>query len=77
MKVTAFWGHKLGLNLNNTVFHIKLKKIIAPDDWVFDLRNKNLSTEWVNIGEVTWKKDIISYKLPDDINNYPLKESGF
>lgn len=72
MKVTAFWGHETGLNLNNTVFHIKLKKINAPDYWIYDLLHKNFSSQWVNIGEVKWTNKIISYDLPDNINNYPL-----
>ncbi|MCK5871428.1 MAG: DUF393 domain-containing protein, partial [Methylococcales bacterium] len=33
MKVTAFWGVKSELKLNDTTFNIKLKKISAPKKW--------------------------------------------
>ena len=55
MKVTAFWGTKVGLDLNDARFIIKHKKINSPEQWVFNLRKDNLSGEWRNIGIVTWK----------------------
>ena len=54
MKVTAFWGQKIGLNLDNTVFHIKLKKINAPTYWVYDQLHQNFSAPWTTIGTVKW-----------------------
>ena len=41
MKVTAFWGQKIGLNLDDTVFHIKLKRISSPTHWVYDQLHQN------------------------------------
>lgn len=55
MKVTAFWGHKVGLNLNHARFIIKHKKINSPEQWKPNLRQENLSTDWKNIGTVVWK----------------------
>ncbi|MDO9105768.1 MAG: DCC1-like thiol-disulfide oxidoreductase family protein [Methylovulum sp.] len=69
MKVTAFWGQKIGLNLNNTVFHIKLKKIDAPTHWVSDQLHLNFSSPWTTIGTVTWTNNVISYNLPHNINS--------
>ena len=69
MKVTAFWGQKIGLNLENTVFKIKMKKIAAPTYWVSDQLHKNFATEWVTIGTVHWLDKEISYDLPSDINS--------
>ena len=69
MKVTAFWGKKIGLNLDDTVFHIKLKKINAPTDWVYDQLHQNFSAEWTTIGNVEWAGKSITYNLPDDINS--------
>ena len=69
MKVTAFWGHKTNLNLDNTVFHIQLKKIEAPFYWVPDQLHKNFSAPWVTIGSVNWKANVISFDLPEDINS--------
>ncbi|MDD5632473.1 MAG: DCC1-like thiol-disulfide oxidoreductase family protein [Methylococcales bacterium] len=69
MKVTAFWGQKMGLNLNNTVFNIKLKRINAPTYWVYDLLHQNFSAPWVTIGTIKWTDNRISYALPDDINS--------
>lgn len=68
MKVTAFWGQKMGLNLNNTVFHIKLKKIDAPSHWVYDQLHLNFSSPWTTIGTVKWTNNVISYDLPNNIN---------
>ncbi|GAB6141307.1 hypothetical protein JCM14076_20360 [Methylosoma difficile] len=68
MKVTAFWGQKSGLNLDNAEFKIKLKRIDAPTYWVQDQLHKNLSGEWVTIGSATWANKVISFNLPDDIN---------
>lgn len=69
MKVTAFWGHEMGLNLNNTVFHIQLKKIDAPTYWVYDQLHRNFAAPWVNIGTVKWTNNVISYDLPNNINS--------
>jgi hypothetical protein len=69
MKVTAFWGQQIGLNLENAVFKIKMKKITAPTDWVSDQLHKNFATEWVTIGSVQWLDKEISYDLPTDINS--------
>ncbi|MGD0959849.1 MAG: DCC1-like thiol-disulfide oxidoreductase family protein [Methylomonas sp.] len=68
MKITAFWGVKLGLNLDATRFLIKEKKISAPSEWEFNLRNKNLSGEWRTIGAAEWYKKQIKITLPDDID---------
>lgn len=69
MKVTAFWGKKIGLDLDKTEFHIKLKRIDAPSHWVYDQLHKNFSSEWTTIGSVKWTGKSISYDLPRDINS--------
>lgn len=69
MKVTAFWAPRIGLNLDNTVFHIHLKHIEAPTEWVYDQLHKNFAAPWTTIGSATWKNNQISYDLPDDINS--------
>jgi len=68
MKVTAFWGHKLGLNLDTTEFKIKMKKIASPTDWVEDQLHKNLSGQWVSVGAVKWADGKIDYQLPENLN---------
>ncbi len=69
MKVTAFWGQKIGLDLENTVFNIKMKKIDSPVRWVPDQLHKNFASEWVSIGSVYWRHKEISYDLPVDLNS--------
>lgn len=69
MKVTAFWGHKIGLNLDNTLFYIKLKKIDAPTHWVYDQLHRNFSSEWTNVGSAKWNDGVISVQLPGNINS--------
>jgi predicted DCC family thiol-disulfide oxidoreductase YuxK len=68
MKVTAFWGQKIGLDINKTIFHIKLKKISAPSYWVYDQLHKNMASQWVTIGSVKWDNNVISFDLPSNIN---------
>jgi predicted DCC family thiol-disulfide oxidoreductase YuxK len=69
MKVTAFWGQKIGLSLEDAVFNIKMKKIEAPTHWVPDQLHKNFLSQWVTIGTVKWSGEQISYDLPADINS--------
>ncbi|CAG7856502.1 hypothetical protein MCAMS1_01014 [biofilm metagenome] len=69
MKVTAFWGQKTGINLDNAQFIVKMKKIDAPTEWVYEQLHQNFATEWVNIGSVTWHNKQIEYNLPQDINS--------
>lgn len=69
MKVTAFWGQKIGLNLEKAEFKIKMKKIESPTYWVYDQLHKNFESEWVSIGSVYWRHKAISYDLPEDLNS--------
>ncbi len=69
LKVTAFWGPKTGLNLEDARFNVKMKKISAPTTWVYDQLQRNFAAEWANIGSVSWKNKQISYNLPEDINS--------
>ncbi|WP_349432388.1 DCC1-like thiol-disulfide oxidoreductase family protein [Methylomarinum sp. Ch1-1] len=68
MKVTAFWGIKSGLELDDTTFLVKLKKIEAPFTWRENLLNKNLSGSWRSIGTARWQGKTIEITLPEDIN---------
>lgn len=68
MKVTAFWGIKAGLSLENTQFIIKMKKTRAPFTWEKDLRNNNLSGSWQVIGSARWTGKEIKISLPMDID---------
>jgi predicted DCC family thiol-disulfide oxidoreductase YuxK len=69
MKVTAFYGQQLGLDINQTVFAIKLKKIQAPSVWVYDQRQQNLAGNWQTIGSATWNSNRFSVSLPNNIND--------
>ena len=68
MKITAFYGRKSELELNNTTFQIKLKKIQAPSYWVKDLLNNNLKGKWQTIGTAKWTDKNIKITAPEDIN---------
>ncbi len=68
MKVTAFWGIKQGIALDDTVFLIKMKAIRSPSFWEKDLRISNLSGDWVTVGEARWHGKQISIQLPDDLD---------
>ncbi|MDD5578687.1 MAG: DCC1-like thiol-disulfide oxidoreductase family protein [Methylobacter sp.] len=68
MKVTAFWGIKTGLNLDETEFYIKLKKISSTTYWVYDQLHNNFKADWQTIGTVKWTHKIVSFDLPENIN---------
>ncbi|NOT86507.1 MAG: DUF393 domain-containing protein [Methylococcaceae bacterium] len=68
MKVTAFYGKKEGLNINQTTFEIKLKKIQAPSVWIYDQLNQNLTGEWQKIGFATWHDNNFDLSLPNNID---------
>lgn len=68
MKVTAFWGTEIGLNLEHAQFIIKMKKIESPTGWVHDQLHKNFAAQWVNIGKAEWRNEEIYYDLPENIN---------
>ncbi len=68
MKATAFWGINSGLDLNSTEFHIKLKKISSPTNWVPNLLKSNLSGTWATIGHASWTDKDIEILLPNNIN---------
>ncbi|MGZ5043972.1 MAG: DCC1-like thiol-disulfide oxidoreductase family protein [Methylobacter sp.] len=68
IKVTAFWGVDCGLNLENAVFNIKLKKINAPSYWVHDQLHKNFASPWTTIGTAKWINNQIYFDLPDNVN---------
>lgn len=64
-KVTAFWGTKVGINLADARFIIKVKEVEVPVHWQKDLRNKNLSRPWRNIGKVVWKDGMVRIEMSD------------
>jgi len=68
MKVTAFWGQDIGLNLDQTEFHIKMKRISAPSTWEYDLLHKNFGGEWSTIGSAKWTGKDVAIDLPANIN---------
>lgn len=68
MKVTAFWGPEVGLDLNNAVFQIKMKRINAPSYWVHDQLHKNMASPWATVGTVRWVDKVIFYDLPHNLN---------
>ena len=70
MKVTAFWGNKLGLDLNNTKFLIKQKMITVPHYWQQDLRKNNLQGNWYNIGSAKWDTNLMNCHINYDIKEY-------
>ena len=68
MKVTAFWGTKQGIDLQNTQFILKMKKSKAPVEWEKGLKNNNLSGEWLAIGGARWHGKEIEISLPADLD---------
>lgn len=68
-KITAFWGTKVGLSLQDAVFVIKAKEIDVPiNHWENDLRNKNINQAWVDIGKAIWKDGLMHIELVPGVN---------
>ncbi|CAB1275374.1 DCC1-like thiol-disulfide oxidoreductase family protein [Candidatus Nitrosacidococcus tergens] len=68
-KVTAFWGPRIGADLQDSIFIIKAKNVEIPlDHWEKDLRNKNIAQPWVDIGKVIWSYQVMEIKLNPEIN---------
>ncbi len=65
VKVTAFWGTKLGLDLSDATFTIKMKEVRAPMEWEPDLRSRNIDQSWRNIGKVIWRNGSARIEIPD------------
>lgn len=65
MKITAFWGGKMNLDLEQTTFTLKRKNISTPFTWEHDLRNKNLQGSWQNVGTASWKNLQFSVQFSD------------
>jgi hypothetical protein len=65
MRVTAFWGTEIGLNLEKTRFKLKAKEIRVPMEWEYDLRHYNLQQPWADLGSVTWKNGKMQLDIPD------------
>lgn len=63
-KVTAFWGTKIGLDLQDAEFIIKMKEVKVPVYWQKDLRNSNLNQPWADIGKAIWKDNFIHIEIP-------------
>jgi predicted DCC family thiol-disulfide oxidoreductase YuxK len=64
-KVTAYWGTRVGLNLDDAEITIKMKEIVMPTRWEPDLRKRNLSGPWQDIGRVVWKRRLARIEIPD------------
>ncbi|MDP7536760.1 MAG: thiol-disulfide oxidoreductase [Methylococcales bacterium] len=65
LKVTAFWGTKVGLSLNNAQFKILSKPIRSPSQWEYDLRSNNLNGPWKTIGSVNWINNRYQSNFPN------------
>ena len=57
-KVTAFYASELGISLENAEFVIKAKHVEVPTDWEPNLRSRNLSGPWYDIGSLQWRQGI-------------------
>ncbi len=65
-KVTAFYGIRLGLDLNHARFRLKAKPIRMPAQWEANLRRWNLTQPWRDFGDIVWQDKImqVSFKEP-------------
>ncbi len=62
-KVTAFYGRRMGIDLNDARFRLKAKTIRMPADWEPGLRRWNLEQPWRDAGELVWHNQTMRLKL--------------
>jgi predicted DCC family thiol-disulfide oxidoreductase YuxK len=74
-KVTAYFGTELGLDLSDAEFVIKMKEVLVPMDWEYDLRHKNMAQPWQDIGTVVWRPEGMHLDIPG-IDVARLKPAG-
>lgn len=55
-KITAYYSVEEGLDLSQVQFIIKLREISAPMTWEHDLRRKNRTAPWEDIGTAIWEE---------------------
>lgn len=65
-KVTAFWGIKSGLDLNDTTFTIKMKRVEISSQWKKDLRKTNMHQNWQDVGSVIWNNQMMRMNISLD-----------
>jgi Vitamin K-dependent gamma-carboxylase len=61
-KVTAFWAHKLGIGIQDSIFIIKTKPIRISFQWLADLRKTNLGGNWTDFGWIRWQNEQCSFQ---------------
>ena len=53
-KITAFYAADMGIDLKNAEFVIKARHVEVPVDWEYDLRHRNMTGTWRDIGTLQW-----------------------
>jgi len=66
-KVILFWGTKIGINVEETEFHIKLKHIQVTDHWVDNLRQFNTKQPWSNAADIAWENNEFRWTYHKDL----------
>lgn len=54
-RFSAFGAGKNNINLNNSLFEVKVKLITSPSKWEKDFLKKQIEQKWIDLGTVTWK----------------------
>jgi len=53
---TFFWARQHGINLDNAVFMIQIKKIEKIKNWEKTFLNRQLNQPWITVGRVKWQQ---------------------
>lgn len=61
-KVTAFYGQKAGLELDDACFFLKAKPIKITARWEEGLQQQNLEGEWFDVAEMRWQEKVFSVR---------------
>lgn len=62
-RLTAFWAHKNGIDLEDATFLILARRLKQADGWESGLLHQEYERPWVAAGTATWSKDEFTLNL--------------
>ncbi|MBX2826879.1 MAG: HTTM domain-containing protein [Flavobacteriaceae bacterium] len=57
MRFSSYWAQKNGIDLQDAIFEIVVKKLEASFTWEKDLLNRNAALPWEEVGTIQWKNN--------------------
>ncbi|MFT6849646.1 MAG: putative DCC family thiol-disulfide oxidoreductase YuxK [Sphingobacteriales bacterium] len=62
---TAFWAYKNHIDLKNTIFNIKVKKIQSHNGWEKNFLRNQMQNPWFDAGTIHWNNEVFTAEIPN------------